>query len=361
METSQEQGRTGRLLHSLSLVCCGAALLLTFIRFLEFDAPLTRFVRSLNDFQIDYLHSPWLRGLSNGGNELGRGEALLLVNAVLLATGYAFQRASLKRAGWETLIAHLVAGGINTVLKHLVGRGRPKFMHGDSSIFVPFGGQGWDSFPSGHAMATFAVAVVLAVRFPKIRLLVILWALVVSVSRLFRASHFMTDILAGAVLGVLIGAVVAHPWKDWRSSFSSALMTVTPPVTGLLAIMTTMGEIPSESRIATLLSQGGLLLVLAAMIAYVLIKIRPGLLPASLMKMGAVTLMGLGIAMCSGSQWVATVIVLVCLAHWLNTDFQDATVEPTPQLTWPYEAAFGLAVLLTLFTMIELRGALPIG
>lgn len=357
----QEQRRTGRLLFSLSLACCIAALLLTFIRLIEFDAPLTRFVRSLNNFQQDHLQNPWLAELSAIGNEIGRGEALLLVNAVLLGAGYAFQRASIKRAGWETLIAHLVAGGINTGLKHLVGRGRPKFMHADSSIFVPFGGQGWDSFPSGHSMATFAVAIVLAVRFPKIRWLAVLWALVVSVSRLFRASHFLTDILGGAVLGVLIGAVVAYPWKEWRSSLTLALMTVTPPVAGLLAVMTTMGQRPSEGRIATVLSQSGLFLALAAMVVYVLVKSGPGLLPTSLIKLGAVTLIGLGIAMCSGSLWVSTVIILVCLAYWLNRDFQEATVQPTSQLTWPYEAAFGLAVLLMLFTMIELRGVLPIG
>jgi hypothetical protein len=77
--------------------------------------------------------------------------------------------------------------------------------------------------------------------------------------------------------------------------------------------------------------------------------------------MGAVTVMGLGIAMCSESLWVTTVILLVCLAHWLNRDFTDHAPISTARTTWPYEAAFGLAVLLTLFTMIELRGALPMG
>jgi membrane-associated phospholipid phosphatase len=360
MVTSPEQ-RPDRFLPYLTITCCAVALLLTFIRLIELDAPLTRFVRSLNEFHIEYLHSPWLRTLSDSGNELGRGESLLLVHAVLLAAGYVFQRASLKRAGWETLIAHLLAGGINTVLKHLVGRGRPKFMHGDHSEFFPFGGAGWDSFPSGHSMATFAVAAVLAVRFPKIRWLVIFWALAVSVSRLFRASHFLTDIVAGAVLGVVIGTVVAHPWKDRRSSFTSALMTVTPPVAGLLAVMTTVGQHPSEGRMGSILSQGGLLVCLAGMTVYLVLRIRPALLPASFMQMGAVALMGLGIAMCSESLWVATVILLVCLAYWLNMDFRVQASEAGSHRAWPYEAAFGLAILLTLLTMIELRGALAIG
>ena len=58
----------------LSVVFCVAALVVTFIRLIEFDAPLTRFVRSLNEFQIDYLHNPWLRSLSDIGNQVGRGD-----------------------------------------------------------------------------------------------------------------------------------------------------------------------------------------------------------------------------------------------------------------------------------------------
>ena len=360
MGTTPEQGR-GRLFPYLSLACCGAALLLTFIRFIEFDAPLTRFVRSLNDFHIDHLHNPWLAHLSDIGNELGRGESLLLVNVLLLAAGYALRRPSLKRAGWETFVAHLTAGGLNNVLKHLVGRGRPKFMHSGNSEFVPFGGSGWDSFPSGHAMATFAMVAVLVVRFPKSRWLAVFIALVVSVSRVFRASHFLTDVVAGSVLGVLIGVVVAHPLKDWRASCSSALMIVTPPLAVLLAVMTTIAQRPSAGWMSAMLSEGGLLLAVVAMLVYALLKVRPAMLPASVTKMGILAVMGLGIAMCSESLWVATVILLVWLAHWFHREEGVKVANPDRHPTWPCEAALGLAVLLTLFTMIELRGVLPIG
>jgi membrane-associated phospholipid phosphatase len=360
MVTTQDQ-RAGRLRTYLSLASCGAALALTFLRFIEFDAPLTRFVRSLNVFYIDYLHNPWLRGLSDGGDQLGRGESLLLVSAVLLAVGYVLQRASLKRAGWDTLLAHAVAGGVNTAIKHFVGRGRPKFMHTDHFEFVPFGGKGWDSFPSGHSMAAFAVATVLAVRFPKARWILIVTALAVSASRLFRASHFLSDIIAGAFLGVLIGAVIAHPWKEWRSSLTSALLTVTPPLAAVLAVMTTIGQTPSDDWITTGLSQGGSLIALTALIAYIFIRVRPAMLPASITRRGAMAVMGLGIAMCSGSMWVATVVFLVCLAHWLHRDETIQADEPLARPAWPHEAAFGLGVLLTLYTMNELRGILPMG
>jgi undecaprenyl-diphosphatase len=275
-----------------------------------------------------------------------------------VAGGYLLQRFALKRAGWETLLAHAVAGAISTLLKHLVGRGRPKFMHGDHSEFLPFGGSGWDSFPSGHATATFAVATVLAVRFPKVRWLMILIAMAIAVSRVFRGAHFLTDIVAGAVLGVFIGAIVAHPWKDRRSSFTSALFTVTPPLAGLLAVMSAIGQVPLDARTAMILGQVGLLLATAAIAAYLVSKLRPALLP-SLPKPAALGLIGLGIAVSSGSVWVSMVIVLVWLGDWLRPDSTTQGAGSPP--AWPSEAAFGLGVLLTLITMMELRGALPIG
>jgi membrane-associated phospholipid phosphatase len=361
MVTTEDQ-RAGRLRMYLSLACCNAALVLIFLRFIEFDAPLTRFVRSLNDHYFDNrLSNPWLANLSDIGNQVGSGESLLAVSIMLLVAGYVFRRASFKRAGWDTLLAHAVAGGVNTAIKHVVGRGRPKFMHTDHFEFVPFGGKGWDSFPSGHSMAAFAVATVLAVRFPKARWILIVTALAVSASRLFRASHFLSDIVGGAVFGVLIGMVVAHPWKDWRASLTSALFMVTPPMAALLAVMTAIGQSPLEGVIDTVLCRGGLLLALTALLAYVLIRVRPDMIPAHVTIIRAMALMGVGIAMCSGSMWVTTVIVLVYLSHWLRMGNTTQLAKPVPHPIWPYEAAFGLTVLLTLYAMLELRGVLPMG
>jgi membrane-associated phospholipid phosphatase len=352
--------RASHLRVYLSLLCSGTALLLMFFRFLEFDAPLTRFVRSLYVPYNDHLRHPWLAKLSDIGNQIGSGESLLAVSVILILAGYAL-RANFKPAGWETLLAHAVAGGVNTAIKHSVGRGRPKFMHTDTSIFVPFGGRGWDSFPSGHSMAAFAIATVLAVRFPRVGWIMIGMALAVSASRLFRASHFLSDIVIGAVFGVLIGMVVAHPWKDWRASLTAALFMVTPPMAALLAVMTAIGQSPLEGGIDAALCQGGLLLALTALTAYVLIRVRPDMIPAHVTRTRALALMGVGVAMCSGSMWVTMVIVLVYLSHWLRMGNTTQPAKPPPHPICPYEAAFGLTVLLTLYAMLGLRGVLPMG
>jgi hypothetical protein len=107
-----------------------------------------------------------------------------------------------------------------------------------------------------------------------------------------------------------------------------------------------------------ILGQCGLFLAMAAIVAYLVSKLRPALLPP-LPKTAALGCMGLGIAVSSGSVWVSTVIVLVWLAHWLRP--VNTTQGADSATAWPSEAAFGLGVLLTLLTMMELRGAFPIG
>jgi undecaprenyl-diphosphatase len=349
------------LASSFSVLCCVAALAVTGLALVEFDVPLTLYVRSLNYFHIDYLQNPWLRWLSDIGNQLGRGESLLGVSALLLAAGYAWKLHTWKLAGWETLLAHAMTGAVNNSLKHLVGRARPKFMHAGPSEFFPLAGNGWDSFPSGHAMSSFAIATVVAARFPKIRWAVIIVAAAISVSRLFRASHYLTDIMGGAVLGVFIGSVAVHPWKQWRSSLASALFAVTPPLAVLLAVMTTIGHPPSTDWTGTVMRQSGFCIAVLAMIVYLVMSVRPAALPAYLTRATMLTLIGIGIGLFSGSLLVTAVMLLVCLAHWLRVDPTERAARPASQRAPAREAALGLALLLMLYTMIELRGALPVG
>jgi membrane-associated phospholipid phosphatase len=351
---------TGHTSRITALLFSGAAIMLAFIELLKFDVPLTRYVRSLNDFQLDHLHNPWLEELSDIGDQLGRGESLALVNAGLLLVGYGLKHATWIRAGWETLLAHVLSGLINNALKHVIGRARPKFMHAGNPEFAPLAGSGWDSFPSGHSMASFAVATVLAARFPSVRWPIMLFVLAVAVSRILRGSHYLSDVAAGAILGVFIGALVAHPWKDWRASLGSALFAVTAPLAACLVLMTTIAYAPENNWTGIVLKGTGLVIALLSLILIVLIRLQPLLLPSYVTRPIMVSFIGLGIGMFSGSTSVTIIMLLTCLAHWIRHVFENdaSLMSPRP---WPHEAAVGLAVLLTLFTMVELRGALPIG
>lgn len=61
------------------------------------------------------------------------------------------------------------------------------------------------SFPSGHTMTAFAVAVPLALFYPHLLWTLLFCALSIAVSRIVLGMHFLTDVIAGAALGSLIG------------------------------------------------------------------------------------------------------------------------------------------------------------
>jgi undecaprenyl-diphosphatase len=65
------------------------------------------------------------------------------------------------------------------------------------------------SFPSGHA-ARVSLLVVLALALGPIwfGLLVLIWALLVTFARVAMGVHYLSDVLAGSVLGVLVGFLV---------------------------------------------------------------------------------------------------------------------------------------------------------
>ena len=124
---------------------------------LDFEVVL--FLRSIHIQAIDEV--------GRIGNRLGSGITLVLISVGLAVIGYVWNRDRLKRAGWQSLIAHGIAGLIIQSIKHLLGRPRPRFMHLDQWEMGPSFQGGLDTFPSGHSAASFAVAAVLARHFPK--------------------------------------------------------------------------------------------------------------------------------------------------------------------------------------------------
>jgi membrane-associated phospholipid phosphatase len=58
------------------------------------------------------------------------------------------------------------------------------------------------SFPSGHATVSFACATVLALAVPRLRVPLIVLAVLISFSRVYVGVHYPGDVLAGAVLGI---------------------------------------------------------------------------------------------------------------------------------------------------------------
>ena len=64
------------------------------------------------------------------------------------------------------------------------------------------------SFPSGHAARAVMIASVVAANAPLwVAACVVVWALLVSLSRIFTGMHYLSDVVAGMALGLLSGGL----------------------------------------------------------------------------------------------------------------------------------------------------------
>jgi membrane-associated phospholipid phosphatase len=96
-----------------------------------------------------------------------------------------------------------IAIGLNFVLKEIFRRSRPEL-----EGLPPLGKAPSSlSFPSAHATSSFAVATAMT-RVEPWGALAFLLALALALGRPYLGMHYPSDVLAGAVLGVLLGLIV---------------------------------------------------------------------------------------------------------------------------------------------------------
>jgi membrane-associated phospholipid phosphatase len=99
------------------------------------------------------------------------------------------------------------------LLKWIVGRGRP-FVGGQANPFnfAHFAGtEAYASFPSAHAITAFALAFAVSAIWPRMRGLMIVYALLICFTRLVLLAHHPSDVVAGALIGV-VGAMCVRYW-----------------------------------------------------------------------------------------------------------------------------------------------------
>ncbi|HEY4834939.1 MAG TPA: phosphatase PAP2 family protein [Bradyrhizobium sp.] len=111
------------------------------------------------------------------------------------------------------LFAVLVPVLAGELTKWIAGRGRP-FVGGKANAFnfVPFNGsEAYASFPSAHAITSVALAFAVTAVWPRTRPVMVLYALLIVTSRLVLLAHHPSDVVAGALIGV-IGAMAVRYW-----------------------------------------------------------------------------------------------------------------------------------------------------
>ena len=102
------------------------------------------------------------------------------------------------------------------LLKPLVARYRPSHVLEGVRLLVPRGGR--LSFPSSHACNVFAIWKLIAVRHVQVAPYLLIIALGVAYSRVYVGVHYPLDVVAGAVLGVLLalGVLEISEWVVFR-------------------------------------------------------------------------------------------------------------------------------------------------
>ncbi len=244
-----------RITHHVSLLCSVAALLLLFGAALQMDRPVIEWVRSLQGV--------WIEQLGDAGYQVGRGASLIVISGLFVAIGYLRKRPELYQAGLRGWIAHAVTAIFVQGLKHGIGRPRPR-LHREEEFFTgPSLESGFDSFPSGHASASFAVAAVVARYCPVLAWPSFALAGYVSLTRVFRGSHFVSDAVAGVVLGLVVGTLVATPVQEWGPSARGILLAASSWLVVVCAAVWLV-ILPSSGTLATgLLAAAGASVLLA--------------------------------------------------------------------------------------------------
>ena len=103
----------------------------------------------------------------------------------------------------------------NSLFKHLIHRNRPyeifyqDVADGKVVVHYLFNTFVSNSFPSGHAAFAFAIAAALNVIYKNKLLYLYPVALWLGLTRVYVGAHFPSDVLAGAVLGTIVGTAVA--------------------------------------------------------------------------------------------------------------------------------------------------------
>ncbi len=144
----------------------------------------------------------WVRIWMTLASRLGDGWLWYAIGLILLLFGGEGRYVTVGAATLSAVISMFVF----LRLKKLARRKRPCAIERCSwSTLLP---PDQFSFPSGHSMTAFSVTVPLSMAYPGLEVGLLFCALSIAVSRILLGLHFLSDVVAGSLLGALIGYCV---------------------------------------------------------------------------------------------------------------------------------------------------------
>ena len=142
----------------------------------------------------------WIRHWMLAATRMGDGWLWYSLGTILLLVGGPRRYAAVGAAGCAAIGGVLVFKALKKVSHRL----RPCQLepHCWSKVLPP----DQFSFPSGHTMTAFAIALVVSCFYPSLEGPLYFLAISIAFSRVVLGMHFLSDVLAGAVLGSALGA-----------------------------------------------------------------------------------------------------------------------------------------------------------
>ena len=137
------------------------------------------------------------------------------------AIGAAADDYNAKTVALDGFSASVISSLTTSIFKGIAGRARPNSGLGPHH-WNPFGGD--QSFPSGHATGAFAFASVIAGHYdsPWVATTAYTIASLVGVARIEQDAHWTSDVIAGGLIGGLIGHHLVQFNKTWRENHDLA-------------------------------------------------------------------------------------------------------------------------------------------
>lgn len=161
-------------------------------------------IQRLDDIVIDNIikfRSPWKNRIMIAASSAG--------NMGLI--WFAFCLPFLIYGPWRLTGANIIFGlALNQILcefilKNIVKRQRPTEYLSEEEQLI--NRPKFYSFPSGHTAASFAVTGVVIMRCEPITILFVFFcAVVIAFSRVYLRVHYLSDVIAGAILGLIFGS-----------------------------------------------------------------------------------------------------------------------------------------------------------
>lgn len=161
---------------------------------------------------LEFSANPTRTSISNAISEIGSGYATAGICGAFYVFGRIDHNDQSRETGLLAAEALIDSAIVGQVLKEITQRPRPHSAKDAGEFFT-----GGSSFPSGHSLAAWSVATVIAMEYHKhlwVQILAYTLAATVSASRVTGSNHFISDALIGSAIGFATGRYVYHTRHD---------------------------------------------------------------------------------------------------------------------------------------------------